>query len=268
MKNSTTPLRACIATSLCSIPEDVWELGLPGSLTVHLIAPVGLPHRATSSWLHDALVRRSIDCSDVTGDRGVWSLRPFDPQPFEGPHERDAEVLLVLADLARMAQGKKARRVLPACTSPVGAGLAKRGVRMEWHGPIHGSYERDPPTVELGSLLRELSPYTAVVLGGGTDASASAEASASESHVDRARFYLRKHGVPHERVLALPSLRAARRARERDGARRVSGPVATTRRVLRFASELVERDILAAMRFDGLLDNLDDRLKANLKIEL
>jgi hypothetical protein len=233
--NATAP-SLCIATSTCTVPHGSSH-GLPAQVTVHLVVASAHAHSAGSSWLHGGVLDGTLDCSDIASSRRVWSLRPFDPQAHQLSAEGDAEVLLLLADVARAARRRSSRRLLAPCTAPVAEAMAQRGVRMTWQG----SYRTQPPALEIAAVLRALSPRAAVVLGGGGGGSATAPdaAMASSGRSTRVTSFLREHGVTTRRTLVLP--RGGRQRRQAAGeASALARPSVHSRDVLRFAAELVD----------------------------
>ena len=210
------------------MPASSWSHGLPSQLTIHMVVNSAHAHAASSSWLHEAVLAGLLDCSDIAGSSRVWSLRPFDPQTVEATADADAEVLLLLADVAKMARGRIARRMLSPCVSPSHTAMARRGVRMAWQG----SYRKPPPDVEFTEVLRALSPRAAVILGG-SGTGADGVAAASSGRVATATHFLREHGIATRRTLLYSS---------RAGRHRKSGvsSVSSGGEVMRFAASLVD----------------------------
>ena len=230
---------ACVATSRCTIPDKYFNVNMPGTVNVHMVVPTAHAHRPSSSWLHDSVLHRTLDCSDIQGEPDVWVLRPFDPYPDSPTPEIDAELLLLLADVGWMSRGKSSRRVIAPCVAPDKKGMTRAGVRMMWLG----SYRRDPDPINFSTLLSALSPRVLVVLGGGEGSTASAKASASSSSADRATHFLLKQGIARRRLLVLPSARTGRRRRPSAADPEGNlGLVENAREVLQQAAKLVAPD--------------------------
>lgn len=212
--HSASSARACIATSTCVVQG--WNHELPGSITLHLLVDRNrAQQQLRTSWLHAAIAGGMLDCSDISGDRRVWSMRPFDPQQHAVSPSLDAEALLVLADVGRLARKKGAGRPLPACSMAATQQWQDSSVRIAWHG----SYRVPPPQLSLASLFSALSPRTAIVLP-------------HEGH-DSALLtrLLREHGVTRSRTLFL---------RGGGESARASSATAHGMSVLRFTANLLQ----------------------------
>jgi hypothetical protein len=210
---------SCIATCSCIVRK--WERSLPSSVTLHIVLDGSFQRGLHGTWLHHAVSHGTLDCSDITGDPNVWSLRPFDPLSHVVSPELDAEVVVFMADLDRLLRGHSSTHTLPlppctwlATNSASKVSTAANTMRVAWQS----SYRVTPPAFDVHGILRALSPRSAVIL--------------TEPRSSGSSRFLREHGVTRQRTLVV--------RRTRGGRHSPGGLDADAVAVLRLASNLVE----------------------------